>query len=240
MNRLLLRLVAALVALAAIGFAASAANAQTIQCPLTQATRSIIDPLPSEWWTTPIVSNLSDTRVTEISGIAALQCLYGTSGSIQREAPPNRTCTATSTGFSCVATLVIPPLIALLPGILSLIPTVQSSGNVNIGQSFAVNLDTGGVTGTAAADLRFRSVTAAEHYLTPINGAEMWVGSRAERGYNGCRTEPFSTAEVPLVLVPAGSFVCMRTNEGRISQFQIVSLTGSPLVMRIMYTTWSN
>ncbi len=78
-------------------------QAATIQCPLPDARRTITNPLPEGWWTTPIVNRLSDTRVADIGGEQALICEYGNSGSIQRRAPSGQTCRAADRGFTCEA-----------------------------------------------------------------------------------------------------------------------------------------
>jgi hypothetical protein len=44
---------------------------------------------------------------------------------------------------------------------------------------------------------------------------------------------------VPLAAVPVGSYVCMRTNQGRISQFRMNGISGGyPKVLQMGYTTW--
>lgn len=78
-------------------------QAATIQCPLPEAHRTITNPLPQGWWTTPIVNRLSAVRVGKIGGKPTLICEYGASGSIQRRAPTGETCKAVGKGFSCQA-----------------------------------------------------------------------------------------------------------------------------------------
>ena len=87
-----------LVAFAALPNQASAAT--RIMCPLSQANRTITEQLPPEWWTTPVVDRLSGTRVHKIGGELALVCIYGSSGSIQRNAPSGA-CFEIRDGFSC-------------------------------------------------------------------------------------------------------------------------------------------
>ena len=84
-------------------------------------------------------------------------------------------------------------------------------------------------------------MTASERYLTPVNGARIAVGDRSNRGRNGCAVASYSTARVPLSAVPVGSYICMKTNQGRTSQFRMNAITGlSVKNLEIGYTTWAN
>ncbi len=81
MKSLIVGLVIALV------FVPQAGAVTRIMCPLSQATRTITEQLPPGWWTTPIVNRLSGTRMENIGGRPALLCIYGSSSTIQRNAP---------------------------------------------------------------------------------------------------------------------------------------------------------
>jgi hypothetical protein len=94
---------------------AAPAAAESIDCPLSQARRTVTNDLPSGWWTTPLVNNLSDTRVQDIGGEPALMCIYGPSGSIQRNAPPNTTCRARTGGFECTPRIRMVPMPMPMP-----------------------------------------------------------------------------------------------------------------------------
>ncbi len=217
------------------------AAAESINCPLSQARRTVTNDLPDGWWTTPMVNNLSETRVQDIGGEPALVCVYGPSGSIQRNAPENHTCTARTGGFECT------PRVRLVPGIIprpmptpTPTPVTHSTGPLSVPQTYTFDLDAGGVGG-AGADIWFHAVTNTELYLEPRGGAQMAVGDRSNRGLAGCSAESFSATRVPLADVPVGSYVCVRTNEGRISQFRMNAISsGSPKTLSIGYTTWRN
>lgn len=211
-------------ALAALGSAilAGPALAAQIDCPLSQVRREITTQLPNGWWNTPMVSRLSDTRVIQISGRPALQCIYGAAGRIQRNAPNGQTCTASALGFICV----------------SASPGTYSTGTLHIPQTWAADIDRGAV-GQDGADIWFQAETASLLYLVPRNGAKIGVGARSARGFEGCRSARMSNARVSLRDIPVGSYVCMRTSEGRISQFRVNAVTGgSPKKLSIGYTTW--
>lgn len=214
-------------ALALTGLAALSgpALAERINCPHDQVRREITTPLPSGWWNTPIVSRLSETRVITVGGRRALQCVYANSGSIQRYAPEGANCRAVSGGFECDTA----------PSG----PSTFSSKALNIPQTYTADLDRGSVGAGAGADIWFQAETAELLYITPRNGARLGVGNRANRGYAGCSAARFSTDRVSLRDIPVGSYVCVRTNEGRISQFRVNAISGgSPRTLSIGFTTW--
>jgi len=215
----------ALVALTGYAFACGNAIAdQTINCPLTQARRTITDDLPKGWWTTPIVNHLSKTEVSEIGGKPALVCVYGPSGSIQRYVPEGHKCQATGSGFQCTA--------------LQTGPQTLSTGKLDVPQTFTFDLDRGRVGGDDS-DLWFEAETSDLLYLVPRNGARIAVGDRSNRGYAGCSAARYSSDRVSLRDIPVGSYVCVRTNQGRVSQFRVNGISrGTPKTLSIGYMTW--
>jgi len=213
----------------------SSAAAETINCPLSQARRTITNDLPGGWWTTPIVNSLTGTRIQEIGGEPALICEYGPAGTIQRNAPDNHNCTARSGGFECTPRVIVRPVPIPRP---TPNPVTHSTGPLSVPQSYTFDLDNGTV-GAVGADIWFHAVTNTELYLEPRSGAQMAVGDRTNRGFAGCSSESFSANRVALGAVPVGSYVCVRTNEGRISQFRMNAISsGSPKTLTLGYTTW--
>lgn len=116
-------------------------------------------------------------------------------------------------------------------------PVTYSTGPIDLQQTYTANLDNGAIGGTGA-DIWYRAVNAAQKYIKPINGAQMAVGDKSNRGFAGCKTEAFSSAQVSIWSVPVGSYICVKTNEGRISQFRINGYAGT--TMKLGYTTWAN
>jgi hypothetical protein len=220
-------------AFAVLFLASTPAAAESIECPLSQARRTVTNDLPDGWWTTPIVSNLSGTRVQDIGGEPALICEYGPSGSVQREAPENHTCTARTGGFECAPRIRLFPIPVPVPAT----PVVHASGTLSVAQTYVFDLDSGEVGG--AGDLWFEADTAVALFITPRGGAQIAVGDRSNRGYAGCSAATFTTTRAPLASLPVGSFVCVRTSEGRISQFRVNAIsTASPRTLTLAYTTW--
>lgn len=202
------------------------AAAQQIDCPHGQIRREVTTGLPDGWWNTPYVNNLQSTRVVNIGGRAVLQCRYGAAGDIQRYAPDGATCTANNRGFVCQTAGVVAP-------------QTFSTGPLEIPQTWTADLDRGVIGDNASADIWFQAETADLLYLVPRNGAQLGVGNRANRGLAGCSSARFNANRVSIRDIPVGSYVCARTNEGRISQFRVNALSGgSPKTLSLGYTTW--
>lgn len=134
---------------------------------------------------------------------------------------------------------VIPPPVIELPPVIILPgpPVTHSTGPIDLQQTFTANLDNGNVGG-AGVDIWYQAVTAVEKYITPRNGATIAVGDGSNRGYEGCAAESFSGDSVPLADIPVGTYVCVKTNQGRISQFRVNGFMGT--TMKLGYTTWAN
>ena len=116
-------------------------------------------------------------------------------------------------------------------------PVTFSSGLINLPQTFSADLDTGNV-GAGGADIWYRAVNALQKFITPINGAKIALGNGSNRGFNGCSVASFSNGPVSIWDMPVGTYICVKTNQGRISQFRLNGYTGT--TMKFGYTTWAN
>lgn len=225
-NRLFRRIFPGCAAFAALCAALpQTASAERINCPHSQIRREVTTSLPSGWWNTPIVNSLTEVRVITIGGRKALQCVYGGAGRIQRYAPDGATCRTAGRAFECDTAAAR--------------PRTFSTAALEIRQTWTADLDHGAVGNSAAADIWFQAETADLLYISPRNGARLGVGDRSNRGYAGCSSARFTRNRVSLRDIPVGSYVCVRTNEGRISQFRVNDISGgSPKTLKIGYTTW--
>jgi len=115
-------------------------------------------------------------------------------------------------------------------------PVTYSTGGIALQQTFSANLDNGTVTSGGGADIFYEAVTSVNKFLTPVNGAQLALGDGSSRGFAGCSTASFSTARVSVWAMPPGTYVCARTNHGRISQFRVNSAFGG--TVNLGYTTW--
>lgn len=117
-------------------------------------------------------------------------------------------------------------------------PAVHKRGRFNVRQTWMADLDEGSEVSNGA-DFWFEAVTATERYLVPRNGAQLVRAGTQAVDYKACTEAPLATARIPLQSLPAGTFLCARTNQGRISAVRVENNVGpSPGVLTISFTTW--
>ncbi len=119
-------------------------------------------------------------------------------------------------------------------------PRTHSTASLVIPQTWTADLDEGVVGAEPQADIWFEAVTATERYVTPRNGAVLAPVGTTSVGRDGCANAALTSARIPIGDLPVGSYVCVRTNEGRFSQFRVNQpVAPSPGELRIGYTTWA-
>ncbi|EEW24626.1 SH3 domain-containing protein [Rhodobacter ferrooxidans] len=106
------------------------------------------------------------------------------------------------------------------PNLTGAAPSIHATGPLNIPATWTANLDNG-VMGGDGTDIWYRVYDPATRFIEPQNGALLALGDGSDRGYDGCAAADFTTDPIPLMTLPVGSFVCARTDEGRISQFRV-------------------
>lgn len=113
---------------------------------------------------------------------------------------------------------------------------IYSAGTFDLVPATQVNLDNGNV-GFFNGDLQYQTANFNTFNLVPANGAAISVGNNLPRGFAGCSAAPMSQMPVPAGNAPVGTYVCVRTSEGRISEFRVDSI-GLLMTMTLTYTTW--
>ena len=116
----------------------------------------------------------------------------------------------------------------------------HSTGPLAIPQTYLADLDEGSIVNNSTADIWFEAVNPTDFYITPRNGARLWVGDGSNRGYDGCSSGgSYSSSRVSFDDLPIGTYVCVKTNGGHYSQFRMNSISGGyPKTLTIGYTTW--
>jgi hypothetical protein len=118
-------------------------------------------------------------------------------------------------------------------------PMMHSTGKLDIPQTWTADLDEGVVGAGEMADIWFEAETEVERYVTPTNGATIAKVGTTSVGLNGCMAAPLSDSRIGVDDLPEGTYVCVRTNQGRYSQFRVnASVGSSPGTLHIGYTTW--
>lgn len=133
--------------------------------------------------------------------------------------------------------LVLIPLDPILPAPPIVNPGTFSTGPIDLPQTWSANLDNGNVGGSGT-DIWYEAVTNDEKYLAPQGSARLALGDGSNRGYEGCVGADFSADRVALEDMPPGTYVCAKTNQGRISQFRVNGFEGT--TMKLGYTTFNN
>lgn len=117
-------------------------------------------------------------------------------------------------------------------------PRTRAAGVLQIPQTYLADLDRG-VVDQPGADIWFEAATATLLYLTPRNGAALAVGDLSPRGLADCQAARYDSNKVALTALPPGSFVCVRTSEGRFAGIGITALLpGAVRTLSISYLTW--
>lgn len=246
----MIRLKSAVLAFAAgCLFWAAPALALDIECPANQVTTEITTPLPGAWWQTPQRGSLQNTRVGNVGGNPTLICeywAYGTTVSVMRPTPDSHPdCTAHEGGFTCTRER---------PGRGDRgdrggrddrddSATTYRTGPLSIPQTWRADFDTGQV-GEGEADIWFHAVTARERYVEPMNGARLGIysGGPGSSGISrdDCRSARKTTDRIPVSELSVGTYVCMRTSDGRIGVFRVNEPIGrSPGTLEIGFTVWN-
>jgi hypothetical protein len=202
---------------------------QFIKCPVEKVRTEITTPLPSGWWQTPQVGSLTGTRIGTVGGQKTLMCdywAYGDSVAVMHKAPAGKTCRAVSGGFRCEDSR----------------PVTHRTGRLVIDQTWMADLDAGVVGGPRnQADIWFEADTATRRYITPRNGAKIAIAGTRSIGKSGCSALSLSSNRISVSRTPVGTYVCVKTNRGRMSQFRVNEPIGpSPGKLTIGYTTWKH
>ncbi len=118
---------------------------------------------------------------------------------------------------------------------------IHQQGTLAIRQTFSADLDAGTITSARGADIFFQARTATERFITPRSDALIAVAGRQEIDRAGCAALNLRSDPIPIQRVPAGTYLCVRTNDGRLSRVRVDQTVGpSPGVLRITYLTWAN
>jgi Ig-like domain-containing protein/Big-like domain-containing protein len=181
------------------------------------------------------VSNATSAAIDHgIGGVA-------TPGSTSVSPATTTTYTLTATGCGGTATSQVTVTVnpAPVPPTRTPSAVTHKTGPLNIVQTFTADLDEGDYPGGANADIWFEAVTATERYVTPRNGATIVkYGSSAPTVYS-CAAAALSGSRINVNDLPVGTYVCVKTNQGRYSEFRVNSGPGpSPGTLGIGFTTW--
>ena len=214
--------------LGSAGSLTAASADTTLTCPLPQATRTIVEPMPPGWATEEQVSGVTGYRVDNSGGQERLICEYGDAGVVQYVVPPNQDCSKLpGRRFQCA---VLPP-----PG-----PVVVSDGPLSLSDNGIVDLDAGG----GQPDLRLRADNPFLRLIQPINGAQLSPQGTHRPSFDDCRSASFSGSPIPQAQMPTGTWACVATGSGNLGRIRVAGINGVPgvpvpMTIYLEHTTWS-
>src|SRR5690606_38485743 len=119
--------------------------------------------------------------------------------------------------------VTIPPLVSVTP--LVVVPDItllltKYSGDVNVQQTFSLNLDNGSSSGTV--DLFYQAETSTSKYLAPRNGAVLSMQGFSQPGISTCQSASYTSGErFSFNDIAAGRYFCYRTSEGDHGYFRV-------------------
>jgi hypothetical protein len=101
-------------------------------------------------------------------------------------------------------------------------------------------LDSGRV-GAGVGDVWFHAVTNTEIYLEPVNGTRLSWGGGQNRGFEGCSQADLSPGRITLGRLNVGTYLCYRTDQGRIGQMRVEGFKqdGGGRTISLSYVTWT-
>jgi hypothetical protein len=114
-------------------------------------------------------------------------------------------------------------------------PIVLRSGSLTAQLNQQFEFD-GGAIVVNGGDLSF-ALSAMQHVLTPQNGARIWVGNTAARGYAGCSAGAANHSTAAVQVPAQNSYVCYITSDGRVGELRIGQLMPFRS-LEVSYTTW--
>ncbi len=122
--------------------------------------------------------------------------------------------------------------------------SVAASGELNLNRSLGFDLDQGleQTALTPPVDIWYQALSATSSNFNPRNSTRIGIFGLNTPSAQDCNTLSLSQSPIALANLTIGSWLCVRTNEDRVSRFQIISANGSPLntasAIRIDFTTW--
>jgi hypothetical protein len=126
-------------------------------------------------------------------------------------------------------------------GVTTSVPPVHASGALAIPQTYRADLDAGRLSSDSQADLWFRARSATERDLVPQGGARIALIGQDPPGYHGCASAGFSTQPIQMSQLRAGTYLCVRTEGGRLSQVRVSDPVGpSPGELLVTYVIWDS
>ena len=120
------------------------------------------------------------------------------------------------------------------------VEVVFSEGSLSIPATFVADLDLGQLGGGANADIQFfLNIFSGGRFLAPVNDTKLARVGTSAPGLQGCAQAELFEEGINFNNLPTGSYVCVRTNQGRLSEVRITALPDTyPGTVEISFRTF--
>ncbi len=121
-------------------------------------------------------------------------------------------------------------------------PFTSGGFTANAGGGFDLDLGMATAGGDPPSDVFWRTITALDAMLVPVNGATLALMGPTMPSYADCVAAPLGTIDTDLWRAGIGTWFCATTNEDRPVRFQITAADDADLArattMDLAFTTW--
>ena len=118
--------------------------------------------------------------------------------------------------------------------------TIFSQGSLSIAEASTADLDRGTVGIGDGDDIWFERETDTNRFITPLDGVTAIIVGTTAPGRAGCATQTLLDDRIDIDALTLGTYLCVRTNQGRVSQVRVTGLPGpSPGTLVVEFTTYS-
>lgn len=116
-------------------------------------------------------------------------------------------------------------------------PVVFASGQVSLLPNSALDLDS---LSAGNADISYVVDAQNNHPIVPEAGVFLGVYGNTQPGRSACVSAALGSAPVAVEVLPAGTYLCFKTAEGRYGWLQIIEVLPADFTLRLQVLTWAN
>jgi hypothetical protein len=117
-------------------------------------------------------------------------------------------------------------------------PPGQVGAELSVVLGDSIDLDTLTING-GDEDLTYQADENGYHWLAPKSGALISVYGNTEPALASCQSAVMSSAPIAVESLPAGTFLCYTTNQGRVGRMLLKALNPVDLTLTLDLLTWS-
>ena len=116
---------------------------------------------------------------------------------------------------------------------------IQVSGPASLTPDDLLDLDSLAVNPGGGADLLYHANEQNMHWLSPQSTALLGVFGATQPSRSDCENANLSTASLPVESLATGTFLCHRTDEGRLGWTRLANLNPDDFTLSVEVLTWA-